>query len=572
MSLERVQKILAQTGITSRRKAEEMIREGRVTINGKAAQLGDRADLSKDAIKVDGKLLQLRDKEAHVYVAFNKPRGVISMFADPQGRPHLGDYLAEMHTRLFPVGRLDFLSEGLLLLTNDGELAEKIQKSDKIPRVYWVRVKGHPEAELIEKLKKGGRIEGQLIKPHSVRLAGDHSSRSKIEVVMVGNGSADLQGLFEQKGFLADKIVRQAVGHVALGTLKPGEFRMLKKSQFEAVFEQTELALQRIDQETERTREWAVKIDARHKAQRERAELEEFGPAQDEESGDAKPARGSKKVISPVGAARPRRTPDGEGRDSRAPRSFSNDRDSGASRGFSRDRDGDRRGSFGRVSSGEGRGERSFARDRDRGQGFGQGGMGRWSEERSERPSRGGFGKPRGERSGSFSKDRDERPSRGGFGKPRGERSGSFSKDRDERPSRGGFGKPRAERSGSFSKDRDERPSRGGFGKPRSSSSWGGERSSGGAGFGKDRGERSSGFSKDRGERSERPSFPKRSSRSDGDYGLAADPRPRRPGFGKQPRTGGASSGSDRPTRGGPRGGSSGGGGGKGFGRGPKRR
>jgi hypothetical protein len=388
-----------------------------------------------------------------------------------------------------------------------------------------VRVKGHPEAELIEKLKKGGRIEGQLIKPHSVRLAGDHSSRSKIEIVMVGNGSADLQGLFEQKGFLADKIVRQAVGHVSLGTLKPGEFRMLRKSQFEAVFEQTDLALQRIDQETERTREWAVKIDARHKAQRERAELEEFGPPQDDESNEGKPARGARKVISPVrgGSAGPRRAPEGDRGESRAPRSFS------------KDRDGDRRGSFGRVSSGEGRGERSFARDRDRGQGFGQGGMGRWSDERSERPSRGGFGKPRAERSGSFSKDRDERPSRGGFGKPRGERSGSFSKDRDERPSRGGFGKPRAERSGS---------------------SWGGERSSGG------------GFSKDRGERSERPSFPKRSSRSDGDYGLAADPRPRRPGFGKQPRTGGASS--EKPSRGGPRGGSSGGG--KGFGRGPKRR
>jgi len=550
MSLERVQKILAQTGITSRRKAEEMIREGRVTINGKVAQLGDRADLSKDAIKADGKLLQLRDKEAHVYVAFNKPRGVISMFADPQGRPHLGDYLAEMHTRLFPVGRLDFLSEGLLLLTNDGDLAEKIQKSDNIPRVYWVRVKGHPEAELIEKLKKGGRIEGQLIKPHSVRLAGDHSSRSKIEIVMVGNGSADLQGLFEQKGFLADKIVRQAVGHVALGTLKPGEFRMLRKSQFEAVFEQTELALQRIDQESERTREWAVKIDARHKAQREREELEEFGPPQDEDSSEGKPARGARKVIAPArgGAAGPRRAPEGDRGESRAPRSFSKDRDS------------DRRGSFGRVSSGEGRGERSFARDRDRGEGFGQGGMGRWSEERSERPSRGGFGKPRAERSGSFSKDREERPSRGGVGKPRTERSGSFSKDREERPSRGGVGKPRAERSGSFSKDRDERPSRGGFGKPRaerSGSSWGGERSSSGGGFGKDRGERS-----------ERPSFPKRNSRSDGDYGLAADPRPRRPGFGKQPRAGGASS--DKPTRGGPRGGSSGGG--KGFGRGPKRR
>src|SRR4051812_35258736 len=112
MANERVQKILAQAGIASRRKAEEMITDGLVTINGKLAKLGDKADLTADAIKVKGKLLRSNAKEAHVYYAFYKPRGVISMMADPEGRPTLAEYLGKVHARVFPVGRLDFMSEG----------------------------------------------------------------------------------------------------------------------------------------------------------------------------------------------------------------------------------------------------------------------------------------------------------------------------------------------------------------------------------------------------------------------------------------------------------------------------
>ena len=286
MATERVQKILAQTGLASRRQAEELIREGRVTINGKQAQLGDKADLEKDSIKVDGKLLRQGDKEAHVYVAFNKPRAVISMFGDPQGRESLADYLSSIKARLFPIGRLDYLSEGLVLLTNDGELAEKIQKSDEIARVYWVRVKGHPDREMLSRLAKGGRIEGKMVKPHSVRLAEDMKSRSKIEVVLVGP-TGDIQGLMEQKGFLTDKLVRVSIGQIGLEELQPGQFRLLRKSQFEALVNQPELGLKRIEEIAEKEQE---RLDRAQQRRMEKAEAEGAGEAE---------SAPRKKVIAP---------------------------------------------------------------------------------------------------------------------------------------------------------------------------------------------------------------------------------------------------------------------------------
>ena len=128
MSAERLQKILAHAGIASRRKAEELIEQGLVTVNGKVAKLGDKADLTQDHVKVEGKLIH--KMEEPIYLAFYKPKGVISMMADPENRPTLADYLNKVKARVFPIGRLDYNSEGILLLTNDGDLAEKIQKSD----------------------------------------------------------------------------------------------------------------------------------------------------------------------------------------------------------------------------------------------------------------------------------------------------------------------------------------------------------------------------------------------------------------------------------------------------------
>lgn len=233
MGQDRLQKILAQAGIASRRKAEELILEGLVTINGKLAKLGDKADFSKDAIKVKGKLL--RTKEAPVYLAFHKPKGVISMMADPQGRPNLSQYFSKVNYRLFPVGRLDFNSEGLLLLTNDGEFAHSLQKRAELMRTYEVKVKGHILPEKIERLKRGGHFQGKVFRPKSIKVSEVLTSKSKIEIILNESGSTDLKAFFETRGFFVERMVRTAIGPITLKALHPGEYRFLKKGEILAL-------------------------------------------------------------------------------------------------------------------------------------------------------------------------------------------------------------------------------------------------------------------------------------------------------------------------------------------------
>jgi len=248
MAQERVQKILAHVGIASRRKAEEMIEEGAVTINGKLAKLGDKADLSTDSIKVRGKLIHT--KEAPVYLALYKPKGVISAMSDPEGRPSLADVLAgKVKARVYPIGRLDFMTEGLILMTNDGAFAEKLQKMDGVPRVYHIKVRGRPDASMIARLEKGARIGNRLVKPHSIRMAEELANKVRIEVVLTESGAIDVKTLFEQKGFLVESIRRTAIGQITLRGLEPGRFRFLKASQVEAILSHPELGLKNIPDE-----------------------------------------------------------------------------------------------------------------------------------------------------------------------------------------------------------------------------------------------------------------------------------------------------------------------------------
>ena len=285
MALERVQKILAQSGIASRRKAEELITEGVVTVNGKVAQLGDKADLTQDAIKVRGKLLQGREPET--YLAFYKPRAVISMLADPEGRSTITDYLKRITTRVFPIGRLDYLSEGLILLTNDGDFAEKIQRRDDIPRVYHVKVKGHPNEEMLERLRRGARFGNRLVQPQSVRLSDEYSNKARIEIVIVGSGAVDLKAFVESRGFLVEKITRSAIGHITIKGLVPGALRVLEKSQVEALLNQPELGTRMIERDqTKRARFHATSEEDREKsrarARGEKPRLKKIQERQDE--------------------------------------------------------------------------------------------------------------------------------------------------------------------------------------------------------------------------------------------------------------------------------------------------
>ena len=240
----RIQKIIAQAGLASRREAESWIRQGLVRINGQVAQLGSQADPLKDAIKVKGKLLRNSKTEKKIYFAFHKPKSVIAMnHPDPEGRRSIHDYLKQLHTRVFPVGRMDYNGEGLMILTNDGNFSAKIQKCRKLPRRYRVKIKGHPNLEDLEALKKGSRIEGRLIKPAWLKVVKRLKSKTLVDLLFVGMGSLEIKILLQRKGFLVEKITRTGIGQLRLDKLPAGQLKPLKPSQIKRLLEQPEMAL-----------------------------------------------------------------------------------------------------------------------------------------------------------------------------------------------------------------------------------------------------------------------------------------------------------------------------------------
>lgn len=230
--LERLQKILSDYGIASRRHAEELIKEGRVTVNGQIAVIGQKADPEKDYIKVDGKLLI--KPEPKVYYAFYKPRKVITALLDPQGRPTIKDFIKGIKFRIYPVGRLDFDSEGLLLLTNDGELAYKVMHpSSQIEKTYMVKVDGIVEPETIEKLRKGIKIEGKLAVSVSVHLVKKLKANSWIKITLHEGRKRQIRKMLERVGHPVIRLIRIAIDGVKLGDLKPGQLRPLTKEEIE---------------------------------------------------------------------------------------------------------------------------------------------------------------------------------------------------------------------------------------------------------------------------------------------------------------------------------------------------
>ncbi len=249
---ERLQKILARAGYaTSRRKAEDLLMEGVVTLNGKIAKVGDSAEFGKDSIKVRGKLLHTLAEP--LYYAFYKPKEMIAALSDPENRPTIGPIInSQENQRLFPVERLDFMSDGLILVTNDGAFQERMQKkSQKVPRVYHVKVRGHVDAEKLKRLEKGAKLEDQFIKPKVVRQHEELNQKSIIEIVFLGvAGGFDLKAYFEFKGFLVERVTRVGIGHLNLGSMRPGELRALAPTQIEALFDQPELLFKKIEHET----------------------------------------------------------------------------------------------------------------------------------------------------------------------------------------------------------------------------------------------------------------------------------------------------------------------------------
>ncbi|HEY0795872.1 MAG TPA: pseudouridine synthase [Acidisarcina sp.] len=231
---ERLQKIIASAGVTSRRKAEALITEGRVQVNGKTVtELGTKADVARDHIRVDGKLL--KGEEKHRYFMLNKPKGFVTTVSDPEKRPTVMQFFKQSKARVFPVGRLDYQSEGLLLMTNDGDLANLLTKaSSKVDKTYLVKISRKPSENAISQLRAGIMIdrgrkdshEGRVLtQPAGIRLIRD-ADNPWYEVTLTEGRNRQIRKLFEEVGHFVEKIRRVGYGPLVLD-VAPGEIREL---------------------------------------------------------------------------------------------------------------------------------------------------------------------------------------------------------------------------------------------------------------------------------------------------------------------------------------------------------
>jgi len=232
---ERLQKLIAAAGIASRRHAEELIKAGEVTVNGAlVTELGTKADPEKDHIKVRGKLINPSlQKRANVYVLLNKPRGYLSSVSDPEGRPTVLELLPASMGRLYPVGRLDFNTEGLLLLTNDGDFTNFITSArNKVEKVYEAKVKGVPEEQAIQRLRRGVVLDdGDRTAPAKVRKIGETESNAWFEVLLHEGKNQQIRRMFDLIGHTVLKLRRSRIGFLRDDELKPGKWRRLSENE-----------------------------------------------------------------------------------------------------------------------------------------------------------------------------------------------------------------------------------------------------------------------------------------------------------------------------------------------------
>jgi 23S rRNA pseudouridine2605 synthase len=229
MAEKRIQLIIRDAGLASRRKAEEMILEGRVTLNGRVVTDPTlTADPEQDYVKVDGKLLQRTDTAKYYYL-FNKPRNVVSTMSDPEGRPCLGDLLKPLKKRFFTIGRLDFDAEGLMILTNDGQLAQKLSHpSGKIPRTYLVKVRGTPDDKLLKMIRRGMNIgDGERIGEVLWSVIKKQKTTTWLRIVLYEGKKNEIKRIFLQIRHPVRKIRRVGFGPLTLGTLAVGAWRPL---------------------------------------------------------------------------------------------------------------------------------------------------------------------------------------------------------------------------------------------------------------------------------------------------------------------------------------------------------
>ncbi len=224
---ERLQKIIARAGVTSRRKAEELILQGRVKVNGRVVtELGSKADPERDHVKVDGKLIHFKQPQA--YLMLNKPRGYVTTLFDPEGRPTVLDLLKGVRQRVFPIGRLDYDTEGLLLLTNDGDLAHALMHpSYEVPKTYLAKVKGVLTDDKIKKLEKGVPLPDGKTAPCTIKKIRKTQENSWLEVTLHEGKKRQVRRMLERVGHSVLKLKRIRYAFLELVDLLPGRYRHL---------------------------------------------------------------------------------------------------------------------------------------------------------------------------------------------------------------------------------------------------------------------------------------------------------------------------------------------------------
>lgn len=229
--MERLQKIIARSGIASRRSAEDMIKNGRVSVNERIVTIpGTKADGKRDEIRVDGNLIST--ETSNVYILLNKPGGYIAALKDPQGRPLVTDLLNGIDERVFPVGRLDYNSEGLLLMTNDGEFSYRIQHPKfKIPKIYRVKIKGSVTGEEINVIKRGGKLDDGFFKPANVAVEKNNRKSCWLRMTIFQGKNRIIRRFFDSMGRPVVRLIRIGVGEIELSDLREGEYRHLNKNE-----------------------------------------------------------------------------------------------------------------------------------------------------------------------------------------------------------------------------------------------------------------------------------------------------------------------------------------------------
>ena len=234
MAVERLQRALARAGFGSRRACEELIAAGRVSIGGREATLGDRVDPERDEVRVNGRLISV--DPGLRYLALHKPRGVTTTMRDPHAERDLSRFLPKV-PRVFPVGRLDRDTEGLLLLTNDGELAHRLtHPSYAVEKEYLAEVDGAPSSRQLGRLKRGVDLDDGVARAVEARAAGGSKGRGAVRLVMVEGRKREVRRMLEAVGLPVRRLIRLRVGPVRLGRMRPGELRELEREDVRALY------------------------------------------------------------------------------------------------------------------------------------------------------------------------------------------------------------------------------------------------------------------------------------------------------------------------------------------------